>query len=148
MIGRIAAGLIAVIMLTFIPLKMKAVREAERMENALYTALESAYEEMLSTQSIDKDIWDTLLGRLKACGCPCKVSITVGSVFVGRTGKALRCTYTDEILKEVLENGNTLDINGKVVSLIAEPVGANPVINIANILWVSYIPLKKICVGG
>ena len=48
----------------------------------------------------------------------------------------------------MLENGNTLDINGKVVSLIAEPVGANPVINIANILWVSYIPLKKICVGG
>ena len=148
MIGRIAAGLVAVIMLTFIPLKMKAVREAERMENALRVALESAYEDMLLAQSIDKDIWDTLMGRLKALGCPCRVSITLGSVFVGRTGKVLRCTYTDEILKEISENGNTISIRGKVVSLTLEPLRTNPVVNIANILWVSYIPLKKICVGG
>ena len=35
MIGRITAGLLAVIMLTMLPLKMKAVYEAERMENAV-----------------------------------------------------------------------------------------------------------------
>ena len=85
---------------------------------------------------------------LKATGIPVSVSITVGTILIGRTGKTLRCTYTDEILEEISDEGSILDVGGKLVSISAVPVSENPIAGIANMFWVSYIPVKKICVGG
>lgn len=148
MIGRITAGLLAVIMLTMLPLKMKAVHEAERMENAVRSVLRTAYEEIMADRYIDKGKWDKLKNGLKVIGIPVSVSITVGTILIGRTGKTLRCTYTDEILEEISDEGSILDVGGKLVSISAAPVSENPIAGIANMFWVSYIPVKKICVGG
>lgn len=148
MLGRITAGFLAVIMLTMLPLKMKAVHEAERMENAVRSVLEAAYEDIMADRNLNKDKWEKLLNGLKSLRVPLRVSITIGSVFVGRTGKTLRCTYTDEILEEISYKGNTIDVGDKLVSLSVTPVNENPVVNIANMFWSSYIPFKKICVGG
>ena len=148
MIGRIVAGFLAVIMLTLLPLKMKAVHEAQRMENAVRSVLKSAYEDIIADRSIDKEKWEKMINGINFAGVPFRVSITVGSVLVGRNGKTFRCIYTDEILEEISVKGNALDITGKLVSISAEPVYEDPVVNIANMFWVSYIPCKRISVGG
>ncbi|MBO4420811.1 MAG: hypothetical protein J5783_03200 [Lachnospiraceae bacterium] len=148
MIGRIVAGLLAVIMLTLLPLKMKAVHEAQRMENAIRSALKSAYEDIMADRSIDKEKWEKMINGINAAGVPLRVSITVGSLLIGRNGKTFRCIYTDEILEEISEKGNAVDVRGKLVSISAEPVYEDRIVSIANMFWVSYIPYKRISVGG
>ena len=51
-------------------------------------------------------------------------------------------------LEEISEKGNAVDVRGKLVSISAEPVYEDRIVSIANMFWVSYIPYKRISVGG
>ena len=138
--GRIIAGMIAIILMTVVPLKIKGIREAERTENTIRSALESAFEEIKCSGTIEKKLIERLLKKISAAGMLCDVEITIGTILVGRNGRVIRCIYPGI--------GETEDVRGKLVTLSVIPLKESFGIKLSNILWNSYIPSERFIYGG
>ncbi|MBR4777095.1 MAG: hypothetical protein IK007_05730 [Lachnospiraceae bacterium] len=145
--GRIFAGILAVLLMTLVPLKMRGVKEAERTENAVREVLNSAYEDIRCTGVVDTELWERMNKRLGSLGFPYELDITIGTVFVGRSEKAIRCSYNNS-MSESLETTGAVDVRGKLVTVTVTPLKECFAYKLSNILWDSYIYPGPYVTGG
>ena len=145
--GRIFAGLLAILLMTLVPLKMRGVKEAERTENAVRAVIESAFEEIRCSGLIDTQLLEKTNKRLGSLGFPYEFGITVGTVFVGRNEKVIRCSYNNDLL-ENLHTYDEVDVRGKLVTVYVTPLKECLAFRLSNILWDSYISSNSYVTGG
>ena len=145
--GRIFAGLLAVLLMTLVPLKMRGVKEAERTENAVRYVIDSAFEDIRCSGTIDTELWERMNRRIGSLGFPYELSITIGTVFVGRSEKVIRCSYNEQIYESMTAYG-TVDVRGKLVTITVIPLKECFAFKLSNILWNSYICSGPYVTGG
>lgn len=147
MLGRFAAGMLAIVLISVFSLKSMGIKEAKRSENMIDLALEEFVCLVLKTGRITKEDFDELMDRVSLSGLGCIVDITVGTVIYGRTGNMIEAAYTDEVLLALSGPGGELDMTGRMLTISAVPVRKGLGAGLANLLWASYVP-KEIFVHG
>ena len=145
--GRIFAGVLAILLMTLVPLKMRGVKEPERTENAVRSVLASAFEDIRCNGSIDIESLENMHKRIGSFGFPYELSITIGTVFIGRSEKVIMCSYTEQV-SESMEADGAIDVRGKLVTITVTPLKECFAFKISNILWDSYICSGSYVTGG
>lgn len=145
--GRIFAGVLAILLMTLVPLKMRGVKEAERTENAVRSVLASAFEDIRCNGLIEIELLENMHKRIGSLGFPYELSITIGTVFIGRSEKVIRCSYIEQV-SESMEADGAIDVRGKLVTVTVTPLKECFALKISNILWDSYICSGSYVTGG
>jgi len=148
MLARFTAGLIAIILMVFIPLKYEGAKYALRSENIIKNAIEETYDEINAEERITKEIYEALRYRTAMSGIPCEISITVGTLFAGRNETVINVISNSELLSLIYGTGAEMEVSGKLVTITVVPLGRDPAAGLAGLFWDSYIPTERFTGGG
>ena len=147
MIGRYAAGLIAVVLLVLFPVKYRGLSLAEREENAVQAALDETFARIRSDGQITLEHIEGLRAGISVSGIPHDIYIEIGTVIVGKSEKVITVRYTEEIMAE-LDGGGSIDVRYCLVSLTARPLKKSFGEAVANMFWDSYVSEGEKVSGG